>query len=187
MENITLTSSLRTNLGKGSARKIRKSGLTPATYYRNGQEPTLISIDARLLQLAFDKSGNPNHLVNIEIDGKVAATCLVKDVQRHPVTRNIRHVDFYEVEENEVIIISVPVEVVGKSIGIQMGGILRSIRRTVDVRCKPADIPSTIKVDITNVDAGKFFKASEIQPPQGVEVIYTADFNLLTIIKKRVS
>jgi large subunit ribosomal protein L25 len=183
MENITLTSSLRTNLGKGSARKISKSGLTPATYYRGGQKPTLISINAKLLQLAFDKSGNPNHLVDIEIDGKVTATCLVKDVQRHPVTGIIRHVDFYEVEKDEVIKITVPVEVVGKSIGIQMGGILRSIRRTVDVRCKPSDIPSTIKVDITDVDAGKFFKASQIQPPQGVEVIYTADFNLLTIIK----
>ena len=145
MENITLSSSLRTNLGKGSARTIRRTGLIPAIYYREGREPTLITINPRLLQLSFDKSGNPNHLVNIEIDGKVAATCLVKDVQRHPVTGNIRHVDFYQVEKDEVITISVPIEIVGKSIGVQMGGDLRTIRRTVDVTCKPGDIPATIQ------------------------------------------
>ncbi len=185
MENITLSSSLRTDLGKGAARKLRRNGLTPASYYREGKEPTLISIDPRLLQLAFDKSGNPNNLVDIEIDGKVAATCLVKDVQRHPVSGRIRHVDFYQVQSDEFITISVPVEVVGKSVGVQMGGVLRSIRRTVDVSCKPADIPATIQVDVTDLDIGKFFKVSQVKAPEGVEVIFSSDFNLLTVIKRR--
>jgi large subunit ribosomal protein L25 len=186
MENITLSSSIRTNLGKGSARTIRRTGLIPATYYREGREPTLITINPRLLQLSFDKSGNPNHLVDIEIDGKVSATCLVKDVQRHPVTGNIRHVDFYQVEKDEVITISVPIEIVGKSIGVQMGGALRTIRRTVDVTCKPGDIPATIQLDVTNLEAGKFFKVSEVKPPSGVEIMFSSDFNLVTVIKKRI-
>ena len=109
--------------------------------------------------MAFDKSGNPNHLVNIEIDGKVVATCLVKDVQRHPVSGNIRHVDFYQVQSDEFITVSVPVEVVGKSVGVQMGGVLRSIRRTVDVSCKPADIPATMQVDVTDLDIGKILQS----------------------------
>ena len=185
MENITLTSSKRTDLGKGAARKIRSQGLTPATFYREGGEPTLITINPQKLEIAFDKSGNPNHLVNIEIDGSVVATCLVKDVQRHPVTGNIRHVDFYQVNDTETITISVPIEITGKSIGVQMGGALRTIRRSIDVNCKPADIPATIKVDVTDLNVGKFIKVSQVQPPEGVEVVYSSDFNLLTVIKRR--
>ena len=185
MENITLPSSIRTDFGKGAARKLRNQGLTPASFYREGEAPTLITINAQKLQIAFDKSGNPNHLVNIEIDGKVVATCLVKDVQRHPVTANIRHVDFYQVQDDEAITVSVPIEIVGKSIGVQMGGALRTIRRSVVVNCKPKDIPATMQIDVTDLNVGKFFKVSQVKPPEGVEVIYSSDFNLLTVIKRR--
>ena len=110
---------------------------------------------------------------------------MVKDVQRHPVTGNIRHVDFYQVKDSENITVSVPIEITGKSIGVQMGGSLRTIRRRIDIICKPSDIPATIKIDITNLDMGKFFKVSQVQPPEGVEVVYSSDFNLVTVIKRR--
>ncbi len=184
MDNIQLQSEPRVNFGKGSARKIRRTGLIPAVVYREGNTPTHISINPDLLTLAFEKSGNPNHLVEIHCDG-AKHICLVKSVQRHPVTAILRHVDFYEVDENEEITISVPISIVGRSLGEQMGGSLRIIRREIDVCCKPFSIPSSVPVDVTELDAGKFIKASEIAAPAETSLVIQADFNIATVVKKR--
>ena len=103
MATVNLNASSRLGTGKGVARKIRRNGLVPASIYRDGKEPSLITIDPNTLTLAFEKTGNPNTLVNISVEGD-EKTCLVKEVQRHPVTGVIWHVDFYSVKDDEEIV-----------------------------------------------------------------------------------
>ena len=184
MENIQLDSQPRVSFGKGAARKLRRSGLIPAVVYREGKTPTHISIDPNFLSLAFEKSGNPNHLVEINTDGNIQI-CLVKSVQRHPVTGIIRHVDFFEVKSDEEIQITVPISIVGKAVGVQMGGALRLIRRTIDLLCKPNDIPSSVPVDVTNLEIGKFVKASQVPSPENTDLVIPSDFNIVTVVKRR--
>ena len=109
----------------------------------------------------------------------------LKEVQRHPVSGNIRHVDFYNVKDDQKIVVDVPVKAVGKAKGVSMGGKLRIIRRTLTAQCTASNIPSHIEVDVTNVDVGEFLKASEITTPDTFELILTSDFNVVTVARRR--
>lgn len=184
MATVNMTAESRADTGKGAARKIRQGGLIPAVIYRDGAEPTLITIDAKELELQFQRSGNPNTLVNITV-GDDSWLCLVREVQRHPVSATIRHVDFYEVRDDEAITISVPVEPVGRAEGTRAGGSLQLMRRRMDVSCKPGDIPATIQVDVTPLGIGQFIRASQIPAPENTELLFTSDFNVVSVIGKR--
>jgi large subunit ribosomal protein L25 len=178
---------VRTQTGKGAARKIRNGGLVPAIVYRAGNEPSLVNIDPKILTVLFEKTQNPNTLVKLDIDNGQEATCLVKEVQRHPVSGDIRHVDFYQVSEKENIVVLVPVKTVGRAIGTTLGGALRIVRRELEVSCKPQFIPEAIEVDVTNLDIGKFIKVNEIVNKKGTEILFDEKgiFNVVTVIKRR--
>jgi len=187
MSTVTMEATARTQTGKGAARKLRRTGLVPAIVYRAGNDPSLISIDPKVLTVHFEKTRNPNTLVKLEVNTGGEATCLVKEVQRHPVSGAIRHVDFYQVTEEDSIVVTVPVRTVGKAIGTTLGGALRIVRRELDVRCKPSDIPEAIEVDVTSLDIGKFIKVNEIANPTGTEILFDEKgiFNVVTVIKRR--
>ena len=185
MATVNLDASSRNGTGKSVARKIRKEGLIPASIYRGGEVPTLITIDPQALTLAFEKTGDPNTLVNISVDSGDSRACLVKEVQRHPVTGRIRHVDFYNVQEDASIVVNVPVRTKGRAIGTQMGGALRLIVRTLSVRCLPTQIPSAIEVDVTELNIGKFIRVSQLPAVESYEFVFKSDFNIVTVVKKR--
>lgn len=187
MSTIEMSVSKREATGKGIARKLRRTGVVPAVIYRGGNTPTMISIDPTALTLAFERSGNPNNLVKLAIEGGDAFTCLVREVQRHPVSGVIRHVDFYEVKDDEFLTVTVPVVTVGKAAGVAMGGALRLVRRELQVRCLPANIPAVIEADVTSLEIGKFLKVNQIANPEGVEILFDDKgiFNIATVIKRR--
>ena len=188
MSTIDMPVSVRGVTGKGAARKFRRDGVVPAVVYCKGQEPTMITVSPSAMTLAFERTGNPNTLVNLQI-GEKTVTCLVKEVQRHPVSGNIRHIDFYEVNESESLVVTVPVKAVGRAKGVAMGGAMRLIRRELTVRCLPKDIPAFIEADVTPLDIGKFLKVNQIPNPEGVEILFDSKgiFNIATVIKRRAS
>jgi large subunit ribosomal protein L25 len=186
MSTIDMSVAVREETGKGVARKLRRSGVVPAVIYRGGNEPTMITVNPRALTLAFERSGNPNTLVKLDVNG-TSFTCLVREVQRHPVSGVIRHVDFYEVKEDEEITVTVPVKTVGRAAGVAMGGALRLVRRELNVRCLPSNIPAVIEADVTPLEIGKFLKVNQIPNPEGVEILFDEKgiFNIATVIKRR--
>ena len=184
MATVSLSATPRTNFGKGAARKIRAQGLLPAVIYRAGQAATSIALDPQELENAFRRSGNRNTLVDLGVDGS-NFVCLVKETQRDPVSAVLLHVDFYEVADSEPVVVSVPVEAVGKAAGVVAGGKLRLIRRDLTVSCKPGDIPATVEVDVTSLVVGDFIRVSGITAPSGVEIIAPNDFNVVTVVGKR--
>ena len=184
MATVSLSATPRTDFGKGAARKIRAQGLLPAVIYRAGQPATSIVLDPLALETAFRRSGNRNTLVDLGVDGS-NYVCLVKETQRDPVSAVLLHVDFYEVADTEPVVVSVPVEAVGKAAGVVAGGKLRMIRRDLTVSCKPADIPATVGVDVTKLGVGDFVRVSGIDAPSGVEIIAPNDFNVITVVGKR--
>ena len=184
MANVSLNATSRTETGKGAARKIRAQGLLPAVIYRAGQPATSVSLDPNELETAFRRSGNRNTLVTLGVEGK-SFTCLVKVTQRDPVTANLIHVDFYEVDDNEEVTVRVPVNPTGRAAGVTAGGKLRLIRRDLDVRCKPGSIPATVDVDVTTLQVGDFIRVSAVPAPEGTEIVAPNDFNILTVVGKR--
>jgi len=184
MATVSIDTTVRDQFGKGAARKIRRQGQIPAVVYSAGGAALSITIDPIDLELKFKRSGNPNTLVDIGIDG-TQHLCLVREVQRHPVSRKIRHIDFYEVQQDQQISVSVSIELVGVPVGVSRGGKMQLIRRKMDVLCRPADIPATIQVDVTKVEIDEFIRASQVVAPDNCELIVPSNFNVMTVVGKR--
>ena len=185
MATVSLDAQPRTTTGKGAARKTRARGQLPAVVYRGGDAATPITIDPEAFELAFAKSGDRNMLVSLAFDGGDARTCLVREAQRHPVSRTLEHVDFYEVAADQLVTVPVRVRPVGIAAGTKLGGKLQMICRTLDVRCKPADIPEFVDIDVVSLEVGEFLRASKVRPPKGGELVFTTDFNVVTLIGKK--
>ncbi len=123
-------------------------------------------------------------MVELGIDG-TTYTCLVKATQRDPVTANLLHVDFFEVDDNENVLVVVPVTTTGKAPGVVAGGKLRLIKRDLKVRCKPGAIPESVPVDVSSLNIGDFIRVSRVAAPESTEIVAPNDFNVLTVIGKR--
>jgi large subunit ribosomal protein L25 len=182
---VSITASPRPETGKGAARRARRAGQVPAVVYMGAKAPASIQLDPVPLERAFLKSQNRNTLIDLQIDGEGKRLCLVKEAQRHPVSRRLVHVDFLEVDPAADIVVDVPVKPHGKSLGEKGGGLLRVIRRMLPVRAKPANIPDEIPVDVTELDVNKFIKASMIPHPANSQILFTGDFNVIGIIGKQ--
>jgi large subunit ribosomal protein L25 len=184
MATISLKATSRTSSGKGIARKIRRDGNIPAVVYRGGKDALKLVIDPTEITLKFNRTGNRNTLVKLDLD-EGSRLCLVREVQRHPVSGALRHIDFYEVADDQYITVIVPVEPVGTAKGIKLGGKLQLMTRDLKVRCKPADIPATVQVDVTELVIDSFVRVSELTAPENTELVYGGDFNVLTVAGKR--
>lgn len=182
----TLSASKRTDYGKGVARKLRATGQIPAVLYGPEKEPVHLQVSPKELNDIFRHSRNRNTVVVLDIDGEKVDT-LVREVQRHPVSRDLLHVDFYTCPVDTAVEVMVPVTTTGRPAGAVLGGRLRLIRRELKVRCSYTKIPENFVVDITPMNIGDMVKASEIPAPEGVEIVIDNDFNVLTVYGKRVS
>jgi large subunit ribosomal protein L25 len=172
--------------GKGEARKLRKTGLIPAVVYGAGEEATSVSVDPRALSDLYLESKDRNLVINVKM-GKDSYPCLVRQVQRNPLSRQLVHVDFYKVPEKGSVQVMVPVRGVGRAKGMVVGGRLRIIRREIKIRCNYKDIPASIEHDITPMEVNEMVKVSELVMPKGCTLVAEQDFNVLTVYGKRLA
>lgn len=184
MDSIDLSASSRSTTGKGANRKLRRAGQIPAVVYTSGGLATSVSVDPATLEHGFAKTKNPSTLVNLAV-GDSTRICLVKAVQRHPVSKVLRHVDFYEVHPDDDIMVVVKVVPVGVAAGVKAGGVMRLVRRSLDIVCKPKDIPRTIDIDVSAFEIGTVLKVSQLSLPTGCAVKGGGEFNMLTVLGKR--
>lgn len=183
METLDFSVKTRSTKKKGAARALRREGRVPAVVYGPKMETEAVSLEEKV----FDKKvgeGTHTHLLRLhsEDSGAGEKLVLVKDVQRHPVTRRLLHADLYEVDVNAKLNVDVPLNFVGKSAGVEMGGILQPIRRSVEVLCLPLKIPDEFEVDVTELGIHDAIHVSDLKPPEGVEIPYDADFALVTVL-----
>lgn len=180
----TLEAEQRNPGKKGDARKLRQNGQVPAVYYGPNQAPMTLSVDPELLVRLFQETGNRNTVVQLKVDGS-DYPALVREVQRHPVSREILHVDFYSPPKDTPIQVMVPVTTVGKPAGAILGGRLRIIRREIEAICLFTQIPSHFEVDVSHMEIDDMVRVSEVKVPSGVELVYDHDFNVVTVYGKR--
>ncbi len=184
MEAHVVTASARASTGKGAARKSRKSGSTPGVLYRAGEAARPLNFSVAELAGVYRKTSDPNTLLTVKLDG-VDRLCLIREIQRHPVSRRVEHIDFYEVEPSSVVQVDVAINPVGRAAGTRAGGLLRVIKRTLSVTAPAGNIPRVLDIDVTNVEVGQFIRASDVVAPTGVSVVFKRDFNVLTVEGKR--
>jgi large subunit ribosomal protein L25 len=185
MDSTPLNTEPRPDSGKGSARKLRAKGLTPAVMYRAGEPATHFAVSPKEIQTIFRKSGNPNLILSLMIDGK-SVDCILKDYHKHPVSREVLHCDFYALKKNEGVPVEILVRVSGKAEGETLGGKIRFLRRTIRVIAKPADIPAEFTIDISGMDVGDFIRAGDVELPKGVTLGIDARTNIIVLHGKSV-
>jgi large subunit ribosomal protein L25 len=184
MDRFSLDAEVRPNRGKGAAHKARDAGRVPAVVYRAGEAAQAVAVDAKALAGIFRKANDNNTLLDVKVGG-TTRTCVVRDLQRHPRSRAVEHIDFLEVRAGEQVQVKVPVTAVGKAAGTKQGGTLRVLARELPLRCDAFAIPRTIEVDVSALEVDQFVKASQVKVPAGVSLVYRQDYNVVTVEGKK--
>jgi large subunit ribosomal protein L25 len=184
LEQIKLKAKIRTTVGNGPARVLRRDGKLPAVLYGPKKEPILLSVEVKDVEQILKQGGVSQALLNLFIqNGKEASKpAMIKELQVHPVSGKFLHVDFYEIDMERKIRVGVPVIAVGDAKGVELGGLLSIIRRELEVLCLPTQIPDAIEVDVTDLDVGDSVHVEEIPLPEGVEVAADVNFTVITVL-----
>ncbi|MBC7281369.1 50S ribosomal protein L25/general stress protein Ctc [Hoeflea sp.] len=178
-----LKAEARAQVGKGSARELRRNGLIPAVIYGDKKDPVSIVLSRNEVTKKIHAGGFLTTLVTIVVDGKKHSV-LPKDYQLDPVRDFLMHVDFLRVSKNTQVTVEVPVhfENEEKSPGLKRGGVLNVVRHTVEFHCPANAIPDSITVDLTGLEIGDGIHISHVKLPEGVEPTITdRDFTIATI------
>jgi large subunit ribosomal protein L25 len=182
MKTIEIKGSFRTGLGKKSSKEIRKTGSVPCVIYGKEQNIHFHAPELSFKNLVYTHEA---HLVNLNLDNKQYKAVL-KDIQFHPVSDKILHIDFVEIFEDKPVVISVPVTVHGDSIGVIAGGKLSIKRRNLKVKGLPNDLPESIPVDITNLKIHEGVKVGDLAMDK-IEFLDMKKSLVLTIATSRVA
>jgi len=162
---------------------MRAAGKSPAVFYGPKRQAVAIVVDQKeFLTKVTRQEGS--HLIRFRSDtGEIAdKIALVKDIQYHPLTHQLVHADFYEVDMAEKLRVRAPLHFTGKAPGVALGGILQPLCRDVEVECLPGDIPEFINVDVSTLNIHDTVHVSALQIPAGVTVPYDSDFALVTVL-----
>jgi len=171
MAMMELSAVRRHGSGKEGARKVLSRGKVPGVMYGKGLETRSIEIDRRDLEkfLGVARRGAVIIRLNVQ-DGAEAKESYVvlKDIQTNPRTDGVIHVDFYEVAFGKKFRIEVPIRVKGKAAGIEQGGIVEQVTRSLEVECLPKNVPEFLEVDVTPLEIGDSLHLEDVTFPEGV-------------------
>ncbi len=182
METITVTVESRKSLGKGEAGRMRRQGRVPGVFYGPGKQAASLSIDAREFRTKIGGLEG-SHLIQLtsslpELQDKIA---ILREVQRHPLTSELVHIDLYEVDVNKPLQITVPIHFLGKAEGVTLGGNLQPLMREITVECLPREIPEFVTADVSALKIHDSLHISDIPLPAGVKAIFDIDEAVVTV------
>ena len=168
---------IRKEQGTSAARRTRLESKVPAVVYHSGLEAIPLSVDKIGLYKAL-KTGQMIFEINVD---KKDQFVLVKEIQYHPVTDEIIHIDFQKVKEDEKISLEVAVRSVGESQGVKLGGILVQMLNNVTIKCKPTEIPEFVEIDVTEMEMNTNLFVKDITLPEDVEMITADDIAVVSV------
>jgi large subunit ribosomal protein L25 len=181
MSVIPLSGARREQLGKGGARKARAAGKIPGVLYGHGETPIAVAVGVRDFDLALRGHRGANPLVNLQIEGG-EYTALIRAVQYDPLSREIVHLDFQHISLTETVEVQVSVHLTGLAAGVKdAGGILEHIIRSIEVRCLPTAIPSSIDVDVTALNIGDSIHVRDLSVPE-ITILTDPDATIAIVV-----
>jgi large subunit ribosomal protein L25 len=166
--------------GRTRSKKIRNLGMVPAVCYGHGKDTIPISVNPLELMTILRGPRGLNSL--IRLDGAGNPTVLVQDYQKDPVSRQLLHVDFLQVDTTKPIQREVPFDFLGKPEGMKIGGILQVVRRSALVEALPTEIPEKLAVDVAPLQVGQSIHITDIQLPAGIKVLYEQNYTVCSVV-----
>jgi large subunit ribosomal protein L25 len=169
---VTLKAQLRQATGSSANKKLKRAGAVPAVIYGHGN-PENLQLSAHDLGIVLGNAVGEHFLVALDVEGeKASRQAILQDVQHHPVTGEVLHVDLMRVKMNEEITSTVPVESVGESVGVKtQGGLLEQSMHEIEIECLPKNLPDLIRVDVSQLRVGDSITIGELKLPAGVMAV----------------
>jgi large subunit ribosomal protein L25 len=183
MEIVKLVVQTRDQAGKGMARRLRRAGQLPAVVYGNGTTLAIALAEKDLAHIRQSVAGE-NTILDFTIEGDTPESCraILREVQMDPVSRTLLHADFYRVDMNKAITVTVPLTFINEPHNLlqSANAVLTHLWREVEVTCLPRDIPDEITVDLSDIHPGATFKAGALALPPGVTLMIDAEEVIVT-------
>jgi large subunit ribosomal protein L25 len=180
---------LREETGKNAMRRLRKKGFVPGIIFGRSGETTMVNFNPKDLEKVIHSETGFNTIFTMDVDGLTKDNLrqvLIKDYQVDPVTHTFIHVSFYRVRMDRKVEISVPIIADGTPVGVkEQGGTLDHTMREIEIRCLPGDIPDSIRIDVDQMKIGDHVRVSELQIPEGVEIMEDPDNVVLHVMPPR--
>ncbi|MBC7323716.1 MAG: 50S ribosomal protein L25/general stress protein Ctc [Moorella sp. (in: Bacteria)] len=182
-----MVAEVRPVTGKQSARRLRRQGKLPGVLYGKKAGNMSLAIPMKELERILTREGE-NALLKILVTGDGVARefmAVIREIQRHPLKGQLTHADLYQISLEEKLKATVPVILGGEAAGVKEGGILQHGLREVEVESLPTNLPESLMVDISNLNAGEHLTVADIQAPPGVKILTDPDAVIATVVTTR--
>jgi large subunit ribosomal protein L25 len=185
MATVSFSSTARHATGKRAARTLRSKGQIPAVIYGHGREPQALSLNARDLDKLLGHIQAESTVIEVSVGGTTAKT-LIREIQRHPIKRQILHVDFQALVAGEKVTVNIPIVLTGVAEGVRLdGGVLDQTLRELEIEVDPSNIPDRIEIDVTNMVIGDSLHVSDLKVPAGVEALNDPETSVAVLAAPR--
>jgi large subunit ribosomal protein L25 len=181
VSDFKIAAELRTEFGKGAARRLRRADRVPAVLYGPAVEPMRLAVDSLQLWHALHTDAGTNVLINLAVDGDTFLT-MPREVQRDILKGTLLHVDFLRIRKDVAIQVEVPVHLTGESVGVKEGGVVEHHLWELRVECLPTQVPEAIEADISQLNIGDSLHVSDLRVPQHVSVLTPEEETLVSVV-----
>lgn len=181
-ESAVLEAKPRDNTGKGVSRRLRREGAVPAVVYGSDIDSVKCSVDRKTFTTMINDFGR-NAIVSLKIDGKGEDySTIVKEIQHHPVSWDILHIDFHRISMTERIVVEVAIHSQGTPIGVRNdGGILEHMLHEIEIECLPTNIPEELTVDVSALEIGDNIHVSDLTAPEGTTIVTDGERSVFAV------
>lgn len=166
---------------RGHLKELKRSGLVPGNVYGKGIDNQPISVSQKQLVRTFQTHGSRG-IFFLEIEGSEDLMTIIREVQRHPVSGQIIHIDFWQVRLDEKINSTVGISIVGEEEVMKKEGILQSGIKEIEIFCLPQEIPETLVCDVSSLEIGDKVTVADLELPEGIEIVTELDAMVATVV-----
>jgi len=182
MREIRLEAEKREAVGKGACRKLRREGKIPGILYGPGEKSIPLTVDGDTFTYLYRSLQGENAIFNLELSGGKGKKTILKELQRHPFSRRIVHLDFEHISPRKRITVEVPIHLVGIPKGVKEGGgMLEHLLRQVEIECLPTDIPEHIEIDVAGLDIGDSIHLGDLEIPNA-QILTATERSVATVL-----
>ena len=184
MPQLSLAARVRTDTGKGAARRLRRSDQVPAIFYGPNSQPVMLAVKYLDLKTLLKSASSENVIFQLQIEsgqGSSNKTVMLKELQADPIKPVYYHADFYEISMDKELTLNVPVHLVGTPAGASKGGILQHVKRDLSVACLPGNLVEFLEVDVTALDIGDAVHVKDLVLPTGMKTAEDADTTIAVV------
>ena len=184
MPQLNLAAQVRTDTGKGAARRLRRNDQVPAIFYGPNAQPVMLAVKYLDLKTLLKNTSSENVIFQLQIEsgqGSESKTVMLKELQVDPIKPVYYHADFYEISMDKELTLNVPVHLVGTPVGAAKGGILQHVKRELSVSCLPGNLVEFFEVDVAALDIGDAVHVKDMTLPAGMKTAEDADTTIAVV------